>query len=316
MPGGLLVITGATGWVGRSALQELQALLPLSQFAERVRLFASRAGSLPIASSSDGRGFNLQVYPLKFLPELAAAHPLAAIFHAAFLTRDRLDAMGQDTYVATNRWITGQVAQAVALAPKVRAIAISSGAAASCDGLSNPMDRLDVDPYGVLKREEETILAGLAPSLVLRIYALSGRFIRGPERFALGDFLLTALRGEAIRLQAKVPVLRSYGHAADITALAWRWLLCSKAGAVEPPLDAVSLSIDLLSLAHRITSLYQLPPVQASFDYMASPNRYLADPGPFLASLARHGLKPTSLEQQILETASGLVAQSGGKLGQ
>jgi len=134
---------------------------------------------------------------------------------------------------------------------------------------------------------------------------LSGRFIRDPHRFALGDFLLSALRGEPIRLRSPIPVLRSYGHAANITALAWHWLMAGQASSGFP-LAAVSLSVDLLTLAQTITSLYGLPPVESALDHQASPNSYLADPGPFLATLVHHGITPTSLEQQLLDTAVGL----------
>jgi hypothetical protein len=184
-------------------------------------------------------------------------------------------------------------------------VVISSGAAAAYDHLAAPSEHLADDPYGVLKLEEETRLAGVASTLVLRIYALSGRFIRDPHRFALGDFLLSALRGEPIRLCSPIPVLRSYGHAANITALAWHWLMGGEAPS-GLPLAAVGLSIDLLTLAKAISSLYGLPPVESALDHRAPPNSYLADPEPFLAALSHHGITPTSLEEQLRDTAAGL----------
>jgi nucleoside-diphosphate-sugar epimerase len=310
---GHLAITGATGWVGSTAVHELLTLLSPSVFADRVRLFASRAGSLSISGAYSGSGdspaFILPVHSLQYLPELASAKARLAILHTAFLTRDRLAAMGQEAYVTTNRWITSQVAQALSLAPLARAVVISSGAAAPYDALKNPIQRLATDPYGVLKHLEETTLAELAPSLVVRIYALTGYFIRNPHRFALGEFLSMALRGEPIRLDASMPVFRSYGHAGDITALSLRWLI----GSEQPlgvPLPAVSLGIDLYSLAQKVSDLYSLPPVQATIDPEAEANRYLADPQPFLASLSRYGLVPKSLEDQIQDTAAGLLEHS------
>ena len=131
--------------------------------------------------------------------------------------------------------------------------------------------------------------------------------MRDPNLFALGDFLLTALRGEAIQIKSSMPVLRSYGHAGDITGLAWRWLLSTdEASAAGRPLTAVSLTLDLKKLAERITSLYHLPPVQVAIDPNAAPNSYVADPEPFLAALKHYGLQPTSLEDQLRDTATGL----------
>ena len=313
---GQLAITGATGWVGRTAVQELLTLLPASAFNKRVRLFASRAGSLTLSrnlsSPADSAGFKIPVHPLHSLPELAAAQPLDAVLHTAFLTRDRLDGIGHDAYVTTNRWITDQLAQALELAPKARIAVISSGAASPYDAITDPMQQLARDPYGVLKHWEETRLANLAPCLVLRIYALSGRFIRDPHRFALGEFLTTALRCEPIKIQSMAPVFRSYGHAGDITALAWHWLLGNEVAPFEP-LSAVNISLDLYSLAQKISDLYSLPPVQAAIDPMAQPNHYIANPQPFLAVLGQHGLAPKNLENQLLDTAAGLLAQSLGK---
>jgi len=311
--GGVIAITGATGWVGRTAIRELQRLLPAPLFAGRVRLFASRAGTITLEAWSEpghppGVEFGeitLPVYPLSSLVELAAAGPIDALLHTAFLTRDRLFAVGQEECFATNRWITAQVRQSLMLAPAARAVVISSGAARAYDDLATPLEHLSDDPYGVLKFEEESILAGEASTLVLRIYALSGRFIRDPHRFALGDFLLSALRGEPIRLRSKVPVLRSYGHAANVTALAWHWLMAGEPSS-GLPLAAVSLSVDLLTLAQAISSLYGLPLVESAVDHQAPPNSYLADPGPFLAALAHHGITHTPLEEQLRDTAAGL----------
>lgn len=298
---GLLVITGATGWVGRTALQELYSFLPPTYVSDRVRLFASRSASLEV------NGFSHSVYPLHALPALASSEPLAGVFHTAFLTRDRLKSVGLDQYVATNRWITGQVLKALSSAPFARAVVISSGAAGTTSSM--PLmncHQLSEDPYGMLKREEEVTISAIVPSLVLRIYALSGYFIRDPHLFALGDFLISALRRTSIRIQSTTSVSRAYGNAGDIAALAWRWLLMASPPPPEP-VPAVSLTTDLLSLAQRITDLYGLPPLQASIDPKAPPHRYVAEPATFLTALASHGLVARSLDQQILDTAAGLT---------
>lgn len=305
----MLAITGATGWVGRTAVAELARLLPHPLLAERLWLFASCSGSIQIGDRI------LPVHPLRALPELATTHSLAAVMHTAFLTRDRLAVVGQEAYVATNRWITQQVAEALSLAPAARAVVISSGAAADYDAGTDPNSHLEADPYGVLKREEELVLARLASCLVLRIYALSGYFIRDPARFALGDFLLSALQGQPIRIKASMPVLRSYGHAGDITALAWRWLLSDDDPLAPQSMPAVSAQLNLFNLAQRITELYSLPPVQATIDPLAAANIYLSDSAPFLEALARFGLSARSLNEQVRDTAAGLIANPDGTLG-
>ncbi len=302
---GILVITGATGWVGRTAAHELQRLLSPDQFLRRVRLFASCPGSILSSGYTDVAPFLIPVFPLKDLADLASLEPLKAVLHTAFLTRDRVAQVGQDDYVATNRWITAQVASALTAAPNARAVVISSGAAAVHDHDSGR--DLVADPYGVLKWEEEQILSSLLPtSLVLRLYALSGQFIREPSRFALGDFLLKAMRKESIRLDAANPVLRSYANAGDIAALAWRWLLNGNAKNSSKILAATSSTTNLFDLASLITRLYDLPPMQSNMDPAAAPNSYTADTEPFLLAMHDHDLVPMSMEHQVIDTFNGL----------
>jgi len=151
-------------------------------------------------------------------------------------------------------------------------------------------------------------LSSLVPTLVLRIYALSGCFMRKPTRFALGDFLLSALNKQAIKIDSPSPVLRSYGNASDITSLAWNWLFSME----EPlyssiPIASVNLQTDLINLAHKITELYNLPPVKSSIDLDSSPNIYIADPNSYIDSLQMYGIQAKTLEMQILDTAHGLI---------
>ena len=301
-----MVVTGATGWVGRTAVHELQRSLSPEQFIDRVRLFASRSGSILSTGYSDLAPFSIPVFSLKDLPDLAASESLSAILHTAFLTRDRVEQVGLDDYVATNRWITAQVASALTASPHARAVVISSGAAAVHDQELGP--DLASDPYGVLKWEEEQLLLSLLPtSLVLRLYALSGQFIREPSRFALGDFLLKALRNQPIRLDSPNPVLRSYANASDITTFAWRWLFNNNVDNSSNILAATSCTTNLFDLASLITRLYGLPPVQSTIDQAAVPNSYIAESEPFLTAMKNHNLLPMTMEQQVIDTAKGLT---------
>lgn len=296
---GLLAVTGATGWVGRTALHELHGLLGEDAFRRRVRAFATRAGELP------GLAPGSAPIPVRPLPELPELPDLVAIFHTAFLTRDRIAAFGWSSYVEVNRSITTLIASTLECSPGARVVVISSGAAAAFDGVVASTADLARDPYGVLKREEERYLGECAPSLILRAYALTGHYMREPRRFALGDFLLSARAGQPIMIRAPMPVVRAYGHAGNIASFGWNWLL-GGASAPLQAIDAVTLRIDLESLARRITALFRLPPPLSGVDPDATGQSYGADPAPFLNRLAVAGIESLSLDAQILDTASGL----------
>jgi nucleoside-diphosphate-sugar epimerase len=284
------------------------------EFSHRVRAFASRPCSLPSTAYPGAQKLTIPVHPLAALSDLVASAPISAIFHTAFLTRERLASMGVERYVAVNRGITAQVCQALELAPAARIVVISSGAATVHESDPDPSGRLFEDPYGVLKLEEERIMAKNSHALVLRIYALSGRFIRDPAGFALGDFLLKAQQGLPIRIASPVPVLRSYGHAGDIAALAWAWLLSQDPPALSQ-LDAVTHQTSLESLAELVSTIYNLPPVVSQIDRAATPQSYVAISTPFLAALEALNRRPLTLEQQIIDTGIGMGIAPGTSSG-
>jgi nucleoside-diphosphate-sugar epimerase len=301
----LLVVTGATGWFGRTALHELQQLLGPDAFLRRVRPFASRSRTIASTGFADGVERPISVVPLAELPELAAREPIEALLHTAFLTREYVERVGVEAYISVNRGITDLVCRSLKASPSARAVLISSGAAAALDGVACLEEHLHADPYGVLKSEEERRLSEITDTLVLRAYAVSGRFMRDPEQFALGDFLLRALAGLQIAIKAPMPVIRGYGHAGDMVNLAFRWLWSEHLPPAHP-IAAVSHEVELLELAGLISSLYELSPTSSAIDHSLSPNRYSANPAPYMALLHSLGMVPSSLEQQILDTSFGL----------
>jgi nucleoside-diphosphate-sugar epimerase len=307
---GNLVVTGATGWFGRTALHELQRLLGPEAFLRRVRPFASRSRTIASTGFVDGVERPIAVAPLAELPELAAGEPIEALLHTAFLTREYVERVGVDAYISVNRSITDLVCRSLEASPSARAVLISSGAAAVLDGVACLEEHLHADPYGVLKSEEERRLSEIAQTLVLRAFAVSGRFMRDPEQFALGDFLLRALGGLPIVIKAPMPVFRGYGHAGDMVNLAFRWLW-SEHVAPDYPIAAVSQEVELLALASLISSLYDLTSASSYIDTSLSPNRYTADPTPYINMLQALSIVPHSLKEQILDTASGLRILQG-----
>jgi nucleoside-diphosphate-sugar epimerase len=302
---GNVVVTGATGWFGRTALHELQRLLGPESFSRRVRPFASRSHTIPSTGFADGVERPVSVAPLAELPDLAERESIEALLHTAFLTREYVERVGVEAYISVNRGITNLVCRSLEAAPSARAVVISSGAAAALDDVACLEEHLHADPYGVLKTEEERRLSEIAQTLVLRAYAVSGRFMRDPEQFALGDFLLRAQGGLPIVIKAPMPVIRGYGHAGNMVNLAFRWLW-SKHQPPSLPIAAVSQEVELLELANLISSLNSLPPTSSSIDPSLSPNRYSADPLTYIKILNSLGIAPLTLEEQIFDTAFGL----------
>jgi nucleoside-diphosphate-sugar epimerase len=307
---GTLFVTGATGWIGRTALHELQQLLGPETFSRRVRAFASRSRTIASTGFADGVERAITVAPLADLPVIASHEPIGTLLHTAFVTREHVERVGVEAYISVNRGITDLVCRALQTSPSARAVVISSGAAAALDSVSSLEEHIHADPYGVLKREEELRLGEFENTLVLRAYAVSGRFMRDPGNFALGNFLLRALDGLPIVIKAPMPVIRGYGHAGDMINLAFRWLWSDRLPPAHP-IAVVSQEFALLELASVISSLYNLPPILSAFDPTLPPNLYTADPVNYLNMLHEMGTAPLSMEKQIFDTAFGLKLSKG-----
>jgi nucleoside-diphosphate-sugar epimerase len=215
---GSIIVTGASGWMGQTLLENLFEVLGASTFYERVIAFASKDIDAKI-----GRAETIKLHSLSKLPKLAEESKPDLIIHAAFLTPDYAKAHGRAKFIQINRKITGLVCKAAKNSPNSRLVEISSGAAeTSSETIDNPnkTNLSDQQLYGFLKKEEEEKLSLLAPTLILRIFALSGKHIKDPKKYALGDFLLAHAKGQPIVIQSKTPVIRGYGHAGDISKLA------------------------------------------------------------------------------------------------
>lgn len=300
----LIVVTGATGWVGRSFLDSLQQRISSSQFNSRVLAFGSKPSTIYSSAYPQEQEIEIPVFPLDHLPGLVAGKSIFLV-HSAFVTKDRFLAYGLRDFVRINQAITGIVCEAISRASSARVVEISSGAALV--SLQRNEDSLASakDPYGFLKLQEESLVSSLAETQVFRIFALSGRFIRNPQAFALGDFLLNALMGSVIKIQAKSPVVRGYVNASDVARCALGWLFSGDA--VFPPCAAVNEIVSLSSLARQISHMYDLPPAKIP-DFDGSPFSYSHSPLDFTAMCLNYDFSPMPLHEQIIDTADGIIS--------
>ena len=301
---GPLLLTGASGWFGRTALWEYEQEHGPEALRREVIPFASRERFVDFDSPNG---------PVKALP-LEAIHEVqnpAGLLHMAFLTRDKVDELGWKRYVEINRKITATVAQVLQAWPMLPVISTSSGAAAALDG--KPPD-LPGNPYATLKQEEEQLLereSATRMAMVFRVYAASGRFMTRPEKFALGDFILQALRGQPVQVKAQHPVMRSYVSVEQLMQLSWMLLLRQDkiSGRGYQQVDACGPAVEMEELAAAVADELgaSLGPRRISADL---PDCYVGDAAPLSSLLERHGLQVVGLRQQIRTTVEGLRGSS------
>lgn len=294
-----LILTGASGWFGRTALCEYEALHGPAALRSDVVACASSAKLIDFGSPHGP----IQAVGLEALGQIYNA---AGLIHLAFLTRDRVAQIGLERYIQSNRAITAGIAAFLERNPSTPIITTSSGAAAVLDGL--PPD-LQKNPYATLKQEEEALWCRSGSSrmaAVFRVYAASGRFIKDPRLFALSDFLSKAIAGQQIEVRSHRPVIRSYVHVGTMMRLFWAQLRTPLApGFLQ--VDACMETLSLVELARIISRLWGLPEPLSSIDPSLEADRYEADSGPFLELLAKYHIAPLDLPGQLRETANDLA---------
>jgi nucleoside-diphosphate-sugar epimerase len=295
------ILTGASGWFGRVALWEFERLWGPRALREQVIAYASTHKLVDIGSAYG---------PIKAMPlrELADQKNASGLLHLAFLTRDRICSTNIEQYIINNREITKTIRLFLEHNPRIPIITTSSGAASTVED-----KELDVkaDPYAVLKREEEELWKASSSTrmaVTFRVYAATGRFMKNPSIFALGDFIGRAINSEAIEIKSTRPVKRSYVNIGCLMNLCWQMMRSPRQpGYLQ--VNACTNTISLLELANLISEIWQLPTPRHAINQLAAPDLYTADTHQFIDLLGQYNLRPPSILEQILETSQDITAQ-------
>lgn len=293
------VITGGSGWVGKNFLFELSKLLSYEEFKKNLFVFGSKDRIIKLRDSKNKKTINIPVKKLSLINEVLKEREKINLVHTAFLTREKLNKFGIKKYIKTNTDITNHVVDFLKIKKESKAVIISSGAATIFEQKDKSQRIIEKDPYGFLKLEEEKKISNIVPSLTLRIYGLTGKFIRDPNLFALGNFLINAKNKNHLKIISKYHVIRSYGCASDIAKLGIKWL--SREAKTEL-LHAATDTISIYELARKITNLYNLNPIESDIDENLSKDDYSCETYVFKNYLKTFGIKITNIEKQIQET--------------
>jgi nucleoside-diphosphate-sugar epimerase len=286
-----ILIIGASGWLGRTAL-DLLAPLGLPTLA-----LASRARIIRVAE----REIECRLWDER---EVAAFEP-TVVLDCAFLTRDRVAAMPLGEYIAANRALTERLVYAARL-PGVRlALTVSSGAAVyPHDALDG---RIEDNPYGYLKREAEHRLAQAAAEsgavpVVARAWSISGAHVQKPQGYALGSMIRDADSG-VIRIMARRPVFRRYVLAEELLALG-----IAEGGVGPATIESGGELVEMAELAARIAAVVRPDTVISRHEVDArDPDRYHSDGQDWELRCQRWDLVSAPLDRQIEITARGVL---------
>lgn len=289
----MILITGGTGWLGKTAIKYLIQTLEEKEFNEKVIVFGSRDKVLKIYRK------NIKIHSLKKINNLKIPKENISLFHTAFLTKDKIKSLGKSEYINKNLEIINCLEKFIENNPSSRIVYTSSGAVNKFIENGDKENNL----YGYLKLIEEKKLSKFGNCLVLRIYGLTGHYIHSPKVYALCDFISSALINKSIIIDSKGKVIRSYVSAETIIEYSFNWLNSVQNNGLI--IDATNEKLDLYALALKISNIIGDIKIisknrsnEIFSDYSSSSNN-------FNQILKRHNIKRLSINEQLKISIDG-----------
>ena len=286
-----IVITGASGWLGRATIRAL-----VSEFGPTVLESISAFGSRRKIISIRGVG-EVRVEPLS---KLEALQKCDYLFHYAFLTRDFLDKSGVETYRESNDFIRETVSSYI-LTRKPKALIFCSSGAVAQRSKKQKLD-LSYNVYAEMKERECVDLLAVANtcgthSIMCTLFSATGLDMVQPSKYAIGSLAQQALFANEILIESRGLVLRKYVDTEDLMRLLIK--LAHEDASID--LESGGTLIELSELATMVNSLVgnRLPIVRPEIDSNSLPDDYFSRDDSMTKLFSRYGIKAKPLEAQI-----------------
>lgn len=289
-----VVVTGPTGWIGSALLAVLA-----DRFGEGWHRTTTLFGSSQRAVTAPD-GSVLMMKPLEALGPDDLED--AIVVHLAYLTKEKAGLLGERAFSDTNIAIDDRVLAALERASPRSVFVASSGAAALAE------KGRDRHPYGMSKlRQEDRFLAwGAAsgvPVIAGRIFNVAGPHINKLDSYAIAVFIGQARRDGAIRIEARVPVFRSYLHVSDLCAL----ILAAGAQGIGRSTAIDLCGAEVLEMSDIAATVAQILdesiPIRREGVDWSRPNAYLGDFVDTKILAMETGVPLASFLHQVADTA-------------
>jgi len=287
------LVSGATGWMGRSALEVLNKVLP----QEQTLIGLARYPGILLLDS--GRQVELIDYE-----DALKLKRVNGFVHTAFPTQNLIFEMGKEEYEKSCERITGWLQRFLDSAAPVWVVGISSGVLSELI-FPNPRSIGQLQLYAKWKELEENVLneSRCGHLAIGRLFSASGRFMTKPSKLALGDFILSGIKSENLVIKSKILGVRNYVDAEDFIET----LLFAVQDYGRLTLDSDGIEITLPDLATEVCKFFPQSSVICDFAGFTGSDFYLpskSSPYKELASAA--GVGTRKIEDQISRTMLGL----------
>jgi len=287
------LVLGAGGWFGSTLLN----LIEESATEARVLGLTGRPRRVTVGRREWALGGWDWDAVTRFAPTV--------VVNCAFRTRERVDQLGYQRYVAENVGLSSQFLRTLALPSVEAAVTVSSGAAVMPTG--DPHD-VEHNPYGHLKWAEEVLSREVADAhgaafVVCRAWSVSGPFVKRPLDYAFSELISQAAAGRVL-IRAPHEVWRRYTGVDDLLAAC----IALAGEGWSGDVDSGGSLVELAELARNIVGEVR-PGIEIERPVAdgSPPDHYHTDDVSWRIACERLRLVPASLGEQIRRAATGLI---------
>ena len=300
-----VVVTGANGWLGKSAVSILA-----NEFSNYRVIALSR--------KIDYNKSNNDLIYMSYDDFSKDDSEITGLIHTAFMTKNYIQEIGPIEYIDQNTKIHNWLMNFSKLKNPNWTVAISSGATKQyIDKVEADLPIVDSDLYGKMKLEEEEALLGSdIPNVAIgRLWAASGRYMQNHKIYALGQFIEAALNGKNIKIASREPVYRRYIDAEDFMKVLVMTALDSK----RTLFDSGGILTTIENLAQEVAKFFNNKnnsKIEIEYDKkkLSIENaNYFANSEKFIELQSRFKIQERSITEQIERTSSAIMAKLGNR---
>jgi nucleoside-diphosphate-sugar epimerase len=280
-----ILITGASGWLGRETLCLLQR-----EVGSLNGLNLTLSGS--VEKSLDIHGESVKIVRTDDAIQVEA---FDLILHFAFITQEKALSMGENAYADANIKLNESAVEIAQSSPHARQLVLSSGAAKLY--LDKQLDSQSKSLYAKLKLDLEEKIQD-ERTLTLRLWNTSGHHLGINPNYAISEFICSAKKNQSIDIRNNLK--RSYIYSQDVIRASIQFLSEGGSGIV----NSGGVITDLSNLATQIVRIHgSKSEISLAENSKQSGLDYLS---PISEIPEKYWRQELNLEQQIVETSAGI----------
>lgn len=295
-----IVITGASGWLGTSMIASLVEIYG-KDIIESLELYGSKAGSLLLDNQNP-----LEIMNLK---DFKPGTDIDLFIPMAFLTQEKYNSLGPQNYNSINDNIISKHIEILNTSQVKTCVSFSSGI------VTREKETLVRPPSfwaykdAKLKEERKTQATCMNSGTILiacRLFSISGRHMKDPLKYALGNFISQAKTQSKIDVTANHPVFRKYVADEDLCHLILHLVKMEESVNFE----SSGHLTELVDLAYRVANHFILSKNDVRIAERESdvPDTYASGSNKMETLFADARLPIRGLDKQIADTVAGLLA--------